>query len=269
MPLLFEMYVERDSPIHRLDPRVKLLWFLCVMICAAIVNSAVPASIVLLWIIGVAASARLPLKRLLLLAQALVYMIVVCVLMWPLFVKSGSVLFKWDWLVVTNNGILVGIGIGFRIASMILASAVIFMTTTQKELIESLRTLKIPEHFVFASVLALRYIPSLMGEWNAIAEAEACRSPSRGRGPVATIRKVFAMRSHAIPIMHRTAKMTTELSLALDSKGFNPERRPTPYLELTTRNSDRAFAAVSILFVSVYVALRFLLMPQQMWIEIY
>lgn len=267
--MLFEMYVKKDSLIHRLDPRVKLLWFFCVMVCAAVVNSAVPAGIVLLWIIGMAIFARLPLKRLLLLTQALTYLITVSVLMWPLFVRSGFILIEWGWLKVTSNGILVGIGIGFRLAAMILASAVVFMTTTQKELIESLRSIKIAEHFVFATVLALRYIPSLMGEWTTIAEAQACRAPSRGRGPLSRIKRIGSMRARAIPLIHRAAKMTSELSLALDSKGFNPEKRPIPYKELMMRKPDKAFAIISITFVIIYVILRFLIIPHYMWIEIY
>jgi energy-coupling factor transport system permease protein len=266
--MLFEMYVNKDSFVHKLDPRVKLMWFFCVMVCAAIVNSAIPSGIVFAWIIFMAILARLPLKRLLLLTQALAYLIIVCILMWPLFVKSGPTVFEWDWFKVTYNGILVGVGMGFRLSSMILASAVVFMTTTQKELLESLRTIKIPEHFVFATVLALRYIPSLMGEWKTIAEAQACRDPGRGKGIVGKIKRITSAIGIpiAVPLIHRVAKMTNELSLALDSKGFNPDMRPIPYKELKIGRSDKACAVMSIAILMVYILARFFIWPQYMWI---
>lgn len=268
MPMLFEMYVDKNSFVHKLDPRVKLIWFLCVMICAAIVNSALPSAIVFAFIISTAILAKLPLKRLLLLTQTLAYIMIVCILMWPIFIKSGPIIFDWGWFKVTYNGILIGIGMGFRLSSMLIASAVVFMTTTQKELIESLRAIRIPEHFVFAIVIALRYIPALMGEWKAIAEAQACRNPLKEKG---FLRKISRFSSWvgipiAIPLINRVAKMTNELSLALDSKGFNLEKRPTPYKELKLKSHDKVFAAISLLIVIIYVLARFVLWPQQMWL---
>ena len=111
------------------------------------------------------------------------------------------------------------------------------MTTTPVALIEGmtllltpLRWLRLPvDDFALMTLLALRFIPTLIEEIEQLVKAQASRGADFSRG---TIReRLQSISALFIPFMQGTLRRATELATALEARGYQGEERPTPLHE--------------------------------------
>ncbi|MEM4525337.1 MAG: energy-coupling factor transporter transmembrane component T [Methanothermobacter sp.] len=160
---------------------------------------------------------------------------------------------------ILSIGIIVAIykdleyGLGFLsqfFARFFIISAVglfFALTTSPIKFAKSLKSLKIPGEIIFTLTIALRYIPTLAFETAAIWDSLKLRVNLPKTG---IIRKPYLIyRGLIIPLIIRVVKISDEVAIAAESKGFDPSRTPRETLQFNYR--DFIFVIILLGFFTI------------------
>ena len=254
MPVSYDYYVKGQSFFHKLDPRAKLVWVFILLILSVAFNHPLYLGTMFAAILLVAILSKLPLKRLWLFSKASIYFSIIAVILWSIFVRHGNILVEFGVLKLTDKGMLLGLGFGFRISLLMFAVVVVLMTTKQKDLITGLAMMKVPYPVVFILASGLRFIPALTGEMITIREAQEVRGLEFSKGGIIErLKKFYALGG---PLISRILKISTELSLAMDARAYDPAfKKRTFYGRPNLTGRDIMFIGVNIAFLAIGLVL--------------
>lgn len=247
------LYLDRGTWLHRLDPRTKVLSLLGLFAVALLFSAprylAPPTVLVLI----LAASAQaLPNVRKLGLLILLLFLY--CLLLWPFFVQGRTPFFSVGGHALTTEAVAYGVGMGLRLAVMMLGGILLLSTTRIEEFTLALQRLGLPASMAFALSLAFRWVPSLIGAAVQIVQAQRSRGldVAAGHG-LARVRRYPPL---IVPLIGHQLRQTRLLAMALESKGFEPRGRRQTFLELRMGLPDYLALAVTVLLVGLSLWLR-------------
>jgi energy-coupling factor transport system permease protein len=240
------MYIEKNTFIHRLDPRAKLLILLCSFAAAIMMTHPLSGlavtGLVLVW--GLLARSLGNLKRVRIILLTIFTMSVV---MWSLFTREGEVLF----LFVTIDGVLLGLSSGIRIVTMIISGLIFLSTTRVEEIALGLVKLGLPYQVGFAFSSAIRLVPTFIGAGATISQAQRSRGLDLETGGFTErIRKYIPL---LVPIFLSAIRSTDQLARALESKGFGARPKRTFYRRIKFGPAEYVVAAFFLSVVGAVI----------------
>ncbi len=243
------LYLDRDTWVHRLDPRTKMFLLVGTFVLAFLFVNPLYGLVVLAIVLafGAAAKSLVNLKRIwfILLMIALMSVIV-----WTIFASGETPLF---WF-VEYEVLLYGIGIALRIDITVIAGMIFLSTTRNEEIATGLVKLGIPYRFAFAVSTALRLVPTIAATGSTIGQAQRSRGLDLESGNI--IQRVRKNAPLLVPVFVSTIRSTNVFSMALESKGFGASRKRTYYLRLAMTRSDAVVLAILALLLAAAIALR-------------
>ncbi|MGA1840830.1 MAG: energy-coupling factor transporter transmembrane component T family protein [bacterium] len=205
------LYIEKDTPLQRLDPRVKILglclFFLISLIIMNIYSLAAVLSLLLILII-ISGSSR----NLLRIKWLVIVVSIMCVLFW-----------------LPTRSLKHGIMVALRLDIMFFAGILFVSCSRVEEFTAGLIKLGIPYRIAFAVSLAFRLIPSLFSIIHTTVEAQQIRGLNLKEGNVLNRAKKYI--PLFIPVISLLVRNAHQLSMALESKGFGFTDRRTEYIE--------------------------------------
>ncbi len=226
-----EIYLDRNTSFHRLDPRTKI--FILVTFFVVILYFPHP-----LWILpvsifvffhGLAAQSLSNLRRV---RYLLLILTVSSLVLWSLFTRGAT---HWFWILDAES-LAYSFGRTLVMVSLI-AEGMIFMSTTRnEEITQGLIALGLPYRFGFAVSTALRMVPTILASAHTIAQAQRSRGLDLDHGSLMErLRKFLPL---LIPVFLSTIRNTHVWGMAIESRGFGARPRRTYYLEMRFRQAD-------------------------------
>lgn len=195
-----------DSPLRRVDPRVKLALSLALSLAIML---PVEKLLVLLLIYA----AFLTWARLLPVAGRLLWR-----LKWVL-----TILFVVDWVLVSPA---LAVLVSLRILLLGASFAIVFATTTPTEFRLALEWLRLPYRYAFSIGLAVQSLALIEQEWQTIIEAQRARgawAPPKGwRKLIESARDAVAL---AVPAVVMTAHRAWSMTESAYARGFDAPGR--------------------------------------------
>jgi energy-coupling factor transport system permease protein len=244
------LYLDRDTWVHRLDPRTKMFLLIGAFVLAFLFVNP-PYGIGVLAIVlafGAAAKSLVNLERIWFI---LLMIAVMTVILWTVFGSGETPLF---WF-VEREALLYAIGAALRIDIMIVAGMIFLSTTRNEEIATGLVKLGIPYRFAFAVSTALRLVPTIAATGSTIGQAQRSRGLDLESGNI--IQRVRKNTPLLIPVFVSTIRSTNVFSMALESKGFGASPQRTYFLKIEmTRRDALVLASFAALLVAA-LALRF------------
>lgn len=214
-------YRNLKSPIHKIDPRTKVIYLFFILALAIVYKNLFTLSCLFLFSVLVFRASRLSFRKFLqetMLLQAFLSFLFLFHLYRTGFAYAlESVLFLLD---------------------IFLLVAAFIQTTNPSRLSNSLVNWKLPYEFAFLFSLTLRFVPILQNELEEVKTAQASRA-HRLRYPWDAIPIL-------VPLLHKTFKRAFELSIALESKAFSGKR--TFLREIAFGPADYSLITILALF---------------------
>jgi energy-coupling factor transport system permease protein len=244
------LYLDRESPVHRLDPRTKIFLLLGSFVAAVLFTQPGPLSALLavLLLYGAIGKALENLRRIWFLLLSIAMLSIVS---WSLFAGGSTPLF-WR---LTREGLLYGIGAAIKIDSMIISGLILLSTTKTEEIVLGLIRLRVPYQAAFAFSLAIRMVPTIIGTAVTVTEAQRSRGLDlESGGPLARLRKHIPL---LVPIFLHTLRNTDQLAKALESRGFGARRERSSYLEIGFHAADIVALALGGIILAGFCLVRF------------
>ena len=249
-------YFPTDSFVHRLDPRVKLIFVFVFMVAIFFVDSYIILGLVGITIISLILLSKVPLKVILKGLKPM-RIIIIMTLIFNVFFTPGTQIFPdLKWPSMTYEGLNTGLFMSIRLMLLILGSSLLTLTTSPIRLTDGLESLmsplklvKVPTHeLAMMMTIALRFIPTLAEEANKIKMAQESRGASfDGKNIIETAKKMLPL---MIPLFLNALKRADELAVAMDARCYNGGDNRGKLNPLIYTAIDR----IAIIVICVYFA---------------
>ncbi len=254
-------YLPGETIIHHLDPRVKIL---SVVALSILIFGATPAEILLIsaFLIAVILAARMtPSQALGALRPVAVFMAMIFLV--HLLFTDGRPLLSLAPLPVriTQEGLFRGIYVSWQFAGLVLAAAVLTLTTPPSDLVGGIERLFRPlsrvgvpsQDLAVMIAMALRFMPMLLEEYDRLRMAQMARGADFSTGSV--VLRARAVAALAVPLLLSSFRRADELAVAMEARGYRRGPRTT-LRELLFSGCDLGAFAVMVSFFLVNFALR-------------
>lgn len=245
----WEAYAAGSSPVHRLDPRVKLALVLFWTFALLNIESWFALVGVAAVLAGCAALARVPLGRLAAGVAPMAAVLAVLVLANALRFDGTAAWALAGSVGVSPEGLGLGLAAAARVALMVVFSLVLTATTTASALMEAfqsvlgpLRRFGVPvDDLATMLSIALRFIPVCGEQYRRIALAQRARGLGGGAG--GPMRHVRAWSAAAIPLMVGLFRRSEALGDAMALRCYCGKGR-TSLTTLALRRVDGAVLVI-------------------------
>ena len=259
--LTLGQYYPTQSPLHRLDPRAKVLCALVMMVSVFFMRT--PAQLVFGWVFALVlvALSRVPAHKVLDSVKPVMLMLLLLAFFNLLLVRKGTELVHAGPLVITTGGVWAAVLYSLRLVVAVIAAALLLLTTTPTQLTDAfdaflapLSRVGLPGHelaMVFS--LMLRFIPTLADEAGAILDAQTSRGGALAEGSL--VRRIRSIVPVVVALLASSMRHANGLSRALDARCYEGGAGRTHFHELRLRPRDAVAALVTLAYVAALVAL--------------
>lgn len=249
-----------NSIIHRLDPRIKILWTLFYIILLFFVKNVFGFGFYIASTIIIIALTRIkPWFILKGLKPILVLLVFTAAI--NIFMTQGTPIFKIGFLTVTKEGVIFAVFMAIRLALLVVGTSVLTFTTSPIMLTDGIERLLtpfskigVPAHAIaMMMTIALRFIPTIMEETDKIMKAQAGRGADFESGNI--IKRAKAMTPLLIPLFISAFRRADELATAMECRGYHGGEGRTRLKQLKMAKKDFVSIAVMALFLVVIIFL--------------
>lgn len=224
-------YQDRGTIIHRLDPRVKLLWWLSLNITLATWNDPIFLFLLLVSVFIYGRVAGIPVKQgllnLLPVLPFVLFVLIANIAFWRppehasvhligYIVHPGTpvippIPFYWETIVFS-------IGTMLRLLIIVSSALLLIKTVSPSELALAVTRMKIPPEIGMALSMTIAYIPVVVGQLISVMEAQQSRAwKIKTSNPITRFR---AYASISIPTFFRSFQAAEAMAAAMMSRGF-------------------------------------------------
>ena len=256
-------YFPGKSPIHRLDPRAKLVALILYIVALFLAKWFVTYAFLLLILALVVRLSTVKPKALLKgMKPILILLIFTAVL--NLFYTPGRTLVSFWVFTITYEGILHAFFMVLRIMMLISCTFLLTYTTSPlaltdglEGLLSPLKKIKVPVHeLAMMMSIALRFIPTLIEETDKIMSAQRARGADFDTGNL--IQKAKALIPLLVPLFISAFRRADELATAMECRCYHGGVGRTRMNQLRFRTADGLFmAAALVIAVAVGIVGRF------------
>ncbi len=258
MPIIADLYYPNSSWLHRMDPRVKLIFVVLALPILLLFKNVFILLTALILLHVLHWSAKTPKSRFVFIWKTLLPVSVMMFLMWAIFYPLGEPIYE-IWLIkITPLAMTQGLVLSLRILSMAFVVFAWLFTTEQAALVRGFVKLRLPFQYGLVLALALRYIPTFQSTFTVISEAQQARGLDTSKA--SGFQRVRAMMPIFIAMIITSLRSSDQLAKAMDSRAFGAsDVQRSSFTELHFQNSDYAFMALLILIFAglIYANLRY------------
>lgn len=249
---LFGRYRDVPSPIHRLDPRTKVLGTFVLVIVTFLAGSfpeLIGLTVVYFGFFGLAKLSPLQAVRSI---APLLFIIVLTALFNLFFVQGGETYLDWGWLKVSAQGVTTAAFVSLRLLLLLMAGSLLTLTTTSlaitdglEHLLKPLGRIGFPVHeFALILGLALRFLPQFTQEFRDIRAAQLARGARLATSPFRS--GLSALSSLLVPLFTSVFRHADTLSAAMEARCYHGAAGRTQLHPLAFGYRDAIAAAVLI-----------------------
>ncbi len=256
-------YFPVSSPMHRLDPRVKLVLTVLYIVALFLPKTWVGLAIAVALLAAAYALARIPFSMVVKSVRPILLLVTLTAALNLFYNKDGTVLFQWWIFTVTDAGLAKTAFIIVRILCLIVGSSLLTYTTTPTALTDAIERLLSPLKAVGLNVhelammmtIALRFIPTLIEETDKIMSAQKARGADMESGGL--LRRIRSLLPVLIPLFASSFRRAYELALAMECRCYRGGEGRTRMKQLRPAARDGVALGVTVVTVALLVWLNF------------
>lgn len=253
-------YYQTESPIHRLDPRVKLIATFAYIISLFVVHSWTGYLIAAVAVAIVIAASHVPFGYIMRGMKA-VMMILMITVIFNLFLTEGRPLVHFWKLTITYEGVDFASKMAVRLIFLIIGSSLMTLTTTPNQLTDALedvlgplKKIHVPVHEISMMMsIALRFIPILMEETDKIMKAQMARGADFESKNL--MKKIQSLVPLLVPLFIAAFRRANDLAMAMEARCYRGGDGRTKMKPLVYCRRDYAAYALLAAYFAVCVVL--------------
>lgn len=219
-------YYPEDSPIHKLDPRTKLVITFIYIVIIFFVRYYIGYLFILSFLLLTIFLSKIPLRYVLKGLRPLLFIIIITFVLNLFFNTGGTVLFRVWKITITKEGLRQAIFMALRLIFLVAGSSILTLTTSPisltdglELLLRPLRVIKFPAHeLAMMMTIALRFIPTLLEETDKIMKAQKARGADFESGNL--LQRAKALVPLLVPLFISAFRRADELAMAMEARCY-------------------------------------------------
>ncbi|QQE78208.1 energy-coupling factor transporter transmembrane protein EcfT [Alicyclobacillus sp. SO9] len=270
-------YESRQTFVHRLDPRIKIIYPLCVGILSVFLNWKFVYGLlfvtVIPWVLLRPSSQRLRVLLTMTLAPAIGMVWQQGMYHTTTGEPLSDLLFKLpptlSWLGtpgLQRSGTVYGLQEAGRMLVASSSSFLLIMTTKPSDIIWAYKSFRLPATVGLVVSVALRFLPKMFERMTTLLQAMEVRGYSFDAPawyqvylwPNYIVRMLVSIPTVTIPLLIGSLRETAVMAMVVDARAFGSTKVPTTYRQYQLTAADKsAWAALAILCIVIILLLIF------------
>ncbi|HHV95110.1 MAG TPA: energy-coupling factor transporter transmembrane protein EcfT [Clostridiaceae bacterium] len=255
-------YIPGNSPLHRADPRVKILLTILCMVLIFLVNNYFNFLILYLFTGLIITASEIPVKYTLKGLKPIAIIVIFTIVI-NLFTVKGTPIFKYGPVEISIEGIDISVKLALRLSLMVIITSLLTLTTTPILLTDALESLMKPLKFIGVPVheiammmtISLRFIPTLLDETEKIMKAQASRGADFDSGNLLEKAKSFI--PILVPLFVSAFRRADEMAVAMEARCYRGSEGRTRMKQLKITPVDYKIIAVTLAVASALIYLQY------------
>ena len=220
-------YFPGNSPVHRLDPRTKLIMLVVYIVALFCAVSWVSYAVTFAFLVATIAISGIPVKAIVRGMKPLILILVFTGILNLFFtVGEGDPLVDFWFITIYTEGVVRAFFMVIRILMLISGTFLLTYTTSPisltdglESLLNPLKALKVPVHELSMMMcIALRFIPTLIEETDKIMSAQKARGADFETGSL--LQRVKALVPILVPLFISAFRRADELATAMECRCY-------------------------------------------------
>ena len=262
---LFGRYWEANSPIHRLDPRTKIVGTVLLIVAVFCAGNFPALGLIAICMISMFVIARVPLFQALRSIAPLSFIIVLTALFNLFYIQGGTVYADWGWLVISEEGVRQAVFMAIRLTLLLLTGSLLTLTTTSLDITEALERLLMPlarigvpaHEFSLVMGIALKFLPQFADEFRVIRSAQLARGAKLATSP--TKSGIAGLTSLLVPLLASAFRHADTLANAMDARCYHGAQGRTRLCPLSFTRADACALAFFAAMLAIVLVISMLL----------
>lgn len=263
--IVFGKYLPLDSIIHKIDPRIKIITLIVLLVAVFVPDSWYIYLILFVFEMAVLLLSKIKIKMILKAFKPMMFMILILALINIFSIRTGYVLVKFSNFSIYSDAIFNTLFIVARLFLMIILTTILTATTKPLDLtlgieylFKPLSKIGFPSHEIAMMIsIALRFIPIIIEETMRIMQSQKSRGVDFEEGKLNE--KIKAILSLIIPLFSVAFERAYELADAMEARGYVPDKKRTRYRKLSFHYYDFIYLGISIILLSLSIASKVIL----------
>lgn len=267
---IFGFYREGDSLIHKIDPRIKIILLIVIIIFISFIRTFLGTVFIGLFLLLII---KLSNSSFFYILKGLKPVLPIIILIWIFQVifyigEPGKILFQWHFIRISVLGIKISCLMMLKAISIYFISSIFFLTTkmisftdAMERLILPLQRMKFPSHeIIMVGVIAFRFVPTLVEELERLMKAQIARGADLDRGNF--IVRAIKLSGLLIPLFISAYGRAEDLVLAMESRCYRGGKDRTRRIAKKLKILDFASFIFTVLFFSLtFLTIRYFRLP--------
>ena len=220
-------YFPGNSPIHRLDPRTKLILLVVYIVALFLAKSWISYAVMLAFLLYTIKISTIPPKSIVRGMKPIVMILVFTGVLNLFFTREGKTLLNLaDVIIITEGGLLRAVFMMARILMLITGTFLLTYTTSPisltdglEALLNPLKKIHVPVHELSMMMcIALRFIPTLIEETDKIMSAQKARGADFENGTL--MERARALIPILVPLFIGAFRRADELATAMECRCY-------------------------------------------------
>lgn len=252
-------YYNADSPIHKMDPRFKIVASIIYLVSLFIVSRMSAYGVVVLFMGSCIYISKVPLKFILRGLKPIIMLIVFAFLinMFLTPAQGAEPLIHFGFIKIYAKGIERAFFMAFRLIFLIMGTSLLTLTTSPIELTDGIeyllgpfKKIGLPAHeLAMMMTIALRFIPTLLEETDKIMKAQMARGADFESGNL--VNRAKALIPLLVPLFISAFRRADDLAMAMEARCYRGGEGRTRLKVLKYTRLD----LMGLIIISLYVGL--------------
>ncbi|MCL5075523.1 MAG: energy-coupling factor transporter transmembrane protein EcfT [Chloroflexi bacterium] len=231
-------YIERQSFIHRLDPRLKLLGTLVISILALLFSTPLSLGLLFLVLPVVWWSAKIG-DKILDWLRGLAPLFIMTFLLWLLLGSGGHakmggeaepLISLWGVITISSFKMKYAVAMVIRVLILITVCLTLLMTTDFSDIFIAIRKIGLPYRAAFLLSLTFQLAPILAAEFLMVRDAQKARGQELDKGNL--IERIKKNVGVTVPSFVRAIRLGYDMNMALETFRFSRAGCRTLYRDI-------------------------------------
>ena len=250
-----------NSPIHRLDPRTKIILCFAFIVTVFFANNPLSFALLLIGCLFLILVSRISFRVIMKGVKPIVFIILFTALI-NVFMTGGvgKPLFEFWIIKVYTEGIVRALFMALRVILLIVGTSLLLTYTTSpialtdglESLLSTLKKIGVPVHtFAMMMSIALRFIPTLVEETEKIMNAQKSRGADFSNGSL--VDRAKALVPLLIPLFVSSFKRAEELATAMECRCYRGDKHRVKLNKLEYQALDYLWLFGFVVFAAALI----------------
>ncbi len=249
------------SPIHKMDPRIKIIITFIYIISLFVVNNFVGYIFVLGFLLSAITVSKVPVMYIVKGLKPLMILIGITFMI-NIFMTSGEVILRFGPFTVTEEGLYQAFFMALRLIFLVMGTSLLTLTTSPialtdgiEHILNPFKRIGVPAHeLAMMMTIALRFIPTLLEETDKIMKAQIARGADFESGNL--ISRAKGLVPLLVPLFISSFRRADELAMAMEARCYRGGENRTRMKELKTQGKDYFGLSIGLLLILLLIGNR-------------